>query len=121
LLRACTNNPKLSFADYVAQLPVAFTVLVSARQVPWLALHPEQVHGGPASATAYEIGATAWGLPVAVWPRENSGNSRLPALNRVNEAELERYGCRGLLRRGSRGWRLTDAGREWLELLTFLP
>ena len=73
------------------------------------------------SDIAYEIGATAWGVPVAVWPRGESGGKHLPAVARVDEAELARNGCRNLVGRDKRGWSLTEHGREWLEILTFTP
>ena len=144
--RAYAGNPKVNFAEYVARQPIGFTVLVSARPLPWLALHPEQVRGRDAvpvvpgaskrdsvdavPPVAYEIAATAWGLPVAVWPRaaneltssELRAVQRGPAVvHRVNEPELERNGCRKLVERAGRGWRLAGEGREWAELLTYVP
>ncbi|MCX7887372.1 MAG: M23 family metallopeptidase [Verrucomicrobiae bacterium] len=122
LLLAASANPKLNFAEYVARQPIAFTVLVPAKPFPWLTLHSEQIQAAPKGAVAaYEIGATAWGTPIAVWPRADCGGRRLPAVARVDEAELARNGCRELVRRYRRGWILTDQGRQWLELLTFAP
>jgi peptidoglycan LD-endopeptidase LytH len=126
--RAYAGNRQLSFADYIARLPVGFTVLVSARPLPWLALHPEQVRAGTGTPVAYEIAATAWGLPVAVWPRrpDEISGTELRAVqrgsavvHRVNEPELERNGCRKLVERSGRGWRLAGEGREWADLLTY--
>jgi murein DD-endopeptidase MepM/ murein hydrolase activator NlpD len=128
--RAYAGNPKLSFADYVARQPVGFTVLVNARPFPWLAIHPEQIQPGTATPVAYEIAATAWGLPVAVWPRAGNEVSsrelralaRSPAVvHRVNESELDRSGCRKLVIRSGRVWQLGTDGREWAELLTYQP
>ncbi len=121
--RAYAANPKLNFADYVARQPVAFTVLVGARLFPWLRMHPEQLRAATGPTVAYEIAVTAWGLPVAVWPRTASeiDGRRPPALNRLSEAELERNGCRRLVERAGRGWRLAGEGREWAELLTYVP
>jgi hypothetical protein len=134
LLRACATDPKLNFAGHVARLPVAFTVLVGARPFPWLSAHPEQIQSSANAyaerVIAYEMGATAWGLPIACWPRTASevtdAQRRLlqrgsPALNLVNESELARNNCRGLVRRGRHGWQLSDRGREWAELLTYSP
>jgi hypothetical protein len=132
LFKAAADNPKLNFAEYVARQPVAFTVLVGARPFPWLAAHPEQIQRTPAGTApvAYEVGATAWGLPIAVWPRaatELTDAQRRelqrghPVLARVGEAELARYGCRGLVERGGRGWQLTTRGADWAALLTFAP
>jgi len=121
LLLAAASNPKLNFAEYVARQTVAFTVLVPAKPFPWLTLHPEQIQSAPnGPVAAYEIGATAWGLPVAVWPR-GEARHRLPSVARVDEAELARNGCRGLVQRNKRGWSLTEHGREWLEILTYTP
>jgi peptidoglycan LD-endopeptidase LytH len=127
--RAYAANRQLNFADYVARQPVAFTVLVSARPLSWLALHPEQLRPGPDTPAAYEIAATAWGMPVAVWPRGGGEISetelralrRGPAVvHRVSEPELERNGCRKLVERNDRGWRLGTEGREWAELMTYV-
>jgi len=121
LLLAAGANPKLNFAEYVAQQPVAFTVLIPAKPFPWLKLHPEQIQAAPQGPiVAYEIGVTAWGLPVAIWPRSET-RSRLPVVARVNEAELARNGCRNLVQRARNGWILSDHGREWLQILTYTP
>jgi hypothetical protein len=119
LLRAFAGNPKLSFAEHVAQQPVAFTVLLDGRQFSWLARHPEQLVPSSAPPVAYEIGVTAWGVPVTVWSRETTEGRRLPVVRLVNETELARSNCRGLVRQGKRGWELSARGREWVELLTF--
>jgi len=128
--RAYAGNRQLNFADYVAHLPVAFTVLVNTRPLSWLALHPEQMHAGNGTPVAYEIAATAYGIPVAVWPRA-AGEMTGPELraiqrgqavvHRVNEPELERFGCRHLVEHVGRGWRLGNEGHEWAEMLTFVP
>lgn len=121
LLLAAGANPKLNFAEYIAKQTVAFTVLVPAKPFPWLKLHPEQIQPGPTGpVVAYEIGATAWGAPVAVWPRAEA-KPRLPAVARVDEAELARNGCRGLVQRDKRGWTLSEHGREWVEILIYTP
>jgi len=129
-LRAYAADRKLNFADYLAHQPIGFTVLVGARPLPWLSLHPEQVRAAAGAPVAYEIGATAWGVPVAVWPRADSEITAsqlrtlqrgLPVLCRVNEAELERGSCRQMAKRTGRGWQLAPDGREWVELLTYMP
>lgn len=119
--RAYAGNRKLNFAEYVARQPIAFTVVVGARPFPWLAAHPEQMRGTNAVPVAYEIGVTAWGLPVAVWPRTSAGEQRGPVIGQVNETELVRSGCRRLIERTRRGWRFTADGNEWREMLTFTP
>jgi len=136
LFRAATANPKFNFADFVAQQPIAFTVLVGARPFPWLTMHHEQVQlvaGKPGRVVAYEVGATSWGLPVSVSPRTteeitDAQRSVLqrgqPVLVRVNEASLAGSGnCYGMVRRSTRGhgWEFGDKGREWVELLTYVP
>jgi peptidoglycan LD-endopeptidase LytH len=129
-LRAYAADRKLNFADYLARQPIGFTVLVGARPFPWLSLHPEQVRAASANPVAYEIGATVWGVPVAVWPR--SGNEidpsqlrslqrGLPVLCRVNEAELERGRCREMAKRARHGWQLAQNGREWVEKIIYAP
>lgn len=128
--RAYAADRQLNFAEYVARQPIGFTVLVRARPFPWLAMHPEQVRPGTDPPVAYELAATAWGLPVAVWPRTRAEISEAQwralqrgpaALHRVNESELARAGCRKLLERAGKGWRLAAEGREWAELLTYAP
>jgi hypothetical protein len=119
--RAYAANRSLNFADYLARQTVAFTVLVGARALPWFAMHPEQVRPADGAPTSYEIGVTAWGLPVTVWPRTEAWRCRLPCLNRVNEAELARGNCRDLVKQTGRGWQLTTDGREWVEILTYGP
>ena len=133
-LRAFTTDPNRNFAEYVARQSVAFSVLVGARPFPWLTLHPEQIQPTVAARTssvvAYEVGATAWGMPVAVWPRGaneiSDAQRRLlqrgqPVLARINEPELASFGCRRLLDRNRHGWQLTDKGRSWTELLVYSP
>jgi hypothetical protein len=128
-IKAYAANRQLNFAEYCAHQPIGFTVLVRTRPFPWLQMHPEQLQTG-GQAIAYEVGVTAFGVPVAVWPRTakdvNPAQLRIAqgggaVLCRVNEAELERYSCRGLVSRSRKGWRLTDEGREWVELLTYGP
>jgi murein DD-endopeptidase MepM/ murein hydrolase activator NlpD len=135
LFRKVIADPKLSFADFVAQQPIAFAVLVGARPFPWLTMHPEQIQsvaGKPGRIVAYEVGATSWGLPVSVWPRtadEVTDAQRvalqrgLPVLAHVNETELARGNCCGMVRHRTRGrgWELGDKGREWVEMLTYVP
>jgi murein DD-endopeptidase MepM/ murein hydrolase activator NlpD len=120
LFRAYAADPKLNFAAYVARQPLAFTVLVGGKPLPWYALHPEQMQPGPTPAT-YEIGFTSWGVPVAVWPRQEALPAGRPVLHRVSEPELARASCRGLVERRGKGWQLSDHGRELLDLLTFTP
>jgi hypothetical protein len=139
VLRAYAANRKLNFAEYVSKQPIAFTVLVGARPFPWLKLHPEQVQPAPTGSgqahgdtIAYEIGMTAWGMPVRVWPRaagEISESQRhmlersVPVLARVSENELSKWTCEELVKRSRRGsgWVLTEHGKEWLEMITFVP
>jgi len=120
LYQAVAANPQLNFAEYVARLPLAFTVLVRADKLPWAQLHPEQVVGDPRGATAYEVGFTAWGLPVQVWPRTNV-TTRLPALSQVNASVLAGDSCSPLVERHGQGWRLTNRGTEFLGMLIFTP
>jgi hypothetical protein len=120
LLRAA--NPQFNFADYLAHQPIAFTVLVPAKEFPWLKLHPEQIQPTRVEQiAAYEIGATAWGVPIAVWPRADTGGKHLPCVVRVDENALANNGCRNLVQQNKRSWSLTEHGREWLEILTFTP
>jgi len=131
-LRAYAANRKLNFAEYVSKQPIAFTALIGARPLPWLALHPEQVQPASGIPVAYEIGMTAWGMPVMVWPRtapEIAEPQRrllqrgLPLVQRVEEAELARATCHELVKRNSHGngWRLSESGRGCFELLTYTP
>ena len=128
VFREFASNRKLNFADYVARQHVGFTVLVSARQFPWLQMHPEQICL-PAQANAipvaYEIAVTPFGVPVTVWARTSAEVTpeqlrRLPVLNRVDEAEMAQA-CHHFLERGRAGWHLSTAGREWVTLLTYGP
>ena len=133
ILRAAAGNPKFNFAAHVARQTIAFTVLVGARPFPWLAAHPEQVQrrgAVPDAPVAYEVGATAWGAPIAVWPRAAGEltDAQRAALQRgravvarVNQAELAAHGCRSLVEPAARGWQLTAKGQDWVELLTFVP
>ncbi len=131
-LQAYAADRKLNFAEYVSKLPIAFTALVSPRPFPWLGLHPEQVQAASGSPVAYEIGMTAWGIPVTVWPRaasEISESQRLllqrsiAVLQRVNEGELARATCHELVKHNSHGndWVLSEGGRECFDLLTYVP
>lgn len=121
LLRAYAGNPKLNFAEYIARQPVAFTVLMPARNYSWIELHPEQLPERVNTEGVYELSVTAFGLPVRIESPAVAGRLRRPVLRTVNETELERIGCRGLVRQGKRGWELTERGREWLEILTYRP
>ncbi len=131
-LRAYAANRNLNFAEYVSKEPIAFTVLVGARPFPWLKMHPEQVQPAQGAPIAYEIGMTAWGMPVSVWPRAAGeiGESQrrllersLPVLARTNDAELSQWTCGELVRRSRTGggWELTERGREWLQMVTYVP
>lgn len=130
VLRAYAANRKMNFAEYVSKQPIAFTVLVGGRPFPWLKLHPEQVQPSHGPTLAYEIGMTAWGLPVAVWPRtagEISESQRhllersQPVLAQTNDAELSRWTCGELVKRRGDAWALTEHGREWFQMITFVP
>jgi len=132
VLRAYAANRNLNFAEYVAKQPIAFTVLAGARPFPWLKLHPEQVQPAGGAPIAYEIGMTAWGMPVAVWPRvagEISESQQrllqrsLPVLSRANDAELSQWTCGELVKRSRSGdgWALTEHGRDWLQMITYVP
>ncbi|HVM60537.1 MAG TPA: M23 family metallopeptidase [Verrucomicrobiae bacterium] len=131
-LRAYAANRKLNFAEYVARQPIALTVLVGARPFPWLKLHPEQIQPFQGTPIAYEIGMTAWGLPVAAWPRaageisesqHRSLQRGLPVLSRANDAELSQWPCGELVRRSRNGdgWVFTERGEEWVQMLTYVP
>jgi hypothetical protein len=133
-LRAYAGNPKLNFAEYVAQQPAAFTVLLP-RAFPYLKLHPEQLRPGAApgdaiGAYAYEVAATSWGFPVAIWPRTASeltdAQRRMlqrghAVLHKVYEKELGGATTRGMLTRGKAGWQFSNSGRDWADLLMFSP
>lgn len=131
LLRAAAADPQLNFADYIARQPIAFTVLIAPRPIPWFSHHPEQVRpSGAEPVIAYEIGLTAWGLPVAVWPRGAADVSAsasvnlsrgLPVLYRVNPAAIAQGNCVGLIQQRGGRWELTEKGRDRCELLTFQP
>ena len=135
LLRAYAGNTALNFADYIQRQSVAFTVLVGARGCSWIQRHPEQLRPSAnrdAAPVAYELGVTAWGLPVTISPRsagELTDPQRrqlqrgLPVLRSVNETELQRADCRGLLKPGPRagGWEFSAKGGEWAELLMYSP
>ena len=129
VFREFAGNRKLNFADYVARQHIGFTVLVSGRPFPWLRLHPEQISQSAQPSVppvAYEVAATAWGVPVAVWARSAAEVTpdqlrRLPVLYRVSEPEIEQAGCRRLVEAGKTGWHLSAEGREWVELLTCGP
>ena len=120
-LRAYAADRRLDFAEYLARQPIAFTVLVGVRPLPWLSMHPEQFRPADGAATSYEIGVTAWGLPVIVWPRMEAWRCRLPCLHRVDKAELARGNCRDLVKQTGRGWQLAPEGHEWVEILTYVP
>ena len=123
--RALRANPSLHFADHLKQQPEAFRVLVPARAFPWIKAHPECMQPGPETPGGYELVMNYVGLPVRVVPREPSelpaGRKRLPALVSVNETELARCNCRYLVKRVKGQWALSERGKEWIELLTFVP
>lgn len=132
LLLAARDSPGLNFAHYMARQPVAFTVLVGAKPFSWLQLHPEQIQrvGADVAPVAFEVGVTVWGVPVAVWPRGASEVSEAarkelsrgkPVLLRINQTELDRGGCRGLVRQSGGTWQLTTSGQDWVSLLLHNP
>jgi peptidoglycan LD-endopeptidase LytH len=131
-LRAYAADHKLNFAEYISKQPIAFTVLIGLRPLPWLTLHPEEVQPASGTPIAYEIGMTSWGMPVVVWPRtaqEIDESQRrllqrgLPVVQQVNEAELARGTCHDLVKHTPRGngWMLSQSGRECFDLLTYTP
>ncbi|MDW8343086.1 MAG: M23 family metallopeptidase [Verrucomicrobiae bacterium] len=118
--RASATNSQWRFREHLSQLPVGFTVLVRADRFPWRALQPHQCVGDATGAVAFEVAVTPWGLPVRYWPvAEVTGP--IPRLTRVNEALLRGTTCRQLVVAHDGRWRFSAAGREWLELLTFVP
>jgi hypothetical protein len=131
-LRAYSADHKLNFAEYISKQPIAFTVLVGLRPLPWFTLHPEEIQPASGTPVAYEIGMTFWGMPVVVWPRtvqEIDESQRhllqrgVPVVQRVNEAELARGTCHDLVKHTSRGngWMLSESGRDCFDLLTYAP
>jgi len=134
LLRAAATQPDLNFAAYLAAQPIGFTLL-TRRPLPWARLQPLQVRparAGDGPVVAWEVGATTWGMPLVIWPRTPAELSeglqralrRAPfVLARINEKALDAASCRRLVQRRApgTGWQLTEAGREWAELLTYVP
>jgi hypothetical protein len=123
--RALRANPSLHFAEYLRNQPEAFRVLVPAKPFPWLKAHAECVQPGKGTPAAYEVAMSYVGLPLQIIPREagelSNEERRLPVLRSVNEAELARNNCRYLVKRVRGKWTLSDQGREWIELLTYVP
>jgi murein DD-endopeptidase MepM/ murein hydrolase activator NlpD len=132
LFRARVSDPKLNFSRYMAKQPIGFTVLLGARPFSWLNMHPEQIQPTKPDVVpvAYEVGVTAWGVPIAIWPRGSAELSESvrrdlhrdrSVLLRVNDVEIGRNGCRDYIRRAGSGWEITNDGREWLELFRYNP
>ena len=100
-------------------------MLVAARPFAWLNAHPECVQPGKGTPAAYEVAMSYVGLPLQIIPRGagelSNEERRLPVLRSVNEAELARNNCRYLVKRVQGKWTLAEAGREWIELLTYVP
>ncbi len=134
LYRKRANNPNLNFLQHVQQIPIAFTILLSHESLPWVELHPEQIqkttNQPKSSLVAYEIGVTAWGLPTRVWPRFETELAKpqydalqqgIPVLKTVSETSIAQMGCRSLVHKSSRGWILSQRGKEWAEQLSYTP
>lgn len=123
--RAWRANPSLNFADYLRRQPEAFRVMVPAKQLAWLKTHPETVQVGKGAPAAYEVVMNFVGLPLQILPREagelSPEDRRFPVLRSVKEAELARCNCRYLVKRVRGKWILSENGREWIELLTYVP
>lgn len=114
------TNANWRLSEHLARLPVGFTVLVPADRFPWRQLQPRLQVGDDRDARAYEVAVTPWGLPLQYWAVTDAIGS-LPRLQRVNESVLRATPCRQLVVEAGGRWRLSAAGREWLELLTFVP
>jgi murein DD-endopeptidase MepM/ murein hydrolase activator NlpD len=96
LFRAAKSDPKLNFREYLARIPIAFSVT---------------------AANGMEYSFDCYGVPLKIAPAtEKIGTIR------VNETLISSCDCRIFVRKSPRGhWQLTENGRELVEMMTFAP
>jgi murein DD-endopeptidase MepM/ murein hydrolase activator NlpD len=145
-LVAAHADPQFSVQRFLDAQPPAFTVYFDARdpfpfliQNPWLFRIPrddgslntdESLMAIPPPTVAFQVTFDHTGFPLRVIPRKSTELSEEQQraviqqrflLAGVNEAELERRNCRGLVRKDGASWRLTTKGNDLMELLCFSP
>lgn len=129
LFWAARRDPQLRLPQFIQRRPEAFRALVGPR-LRWLERNRWMLAGAASagSPAAYEVSFDAFGVPRAVTPHKEADwrdahravlDRNWPVLIRVNEAELSRNGCRGLVKKVRRQWQFTEEGLRWLELMTF--
>lgn len=111
------------FAEFLARVPVAFTLLVPMAAFPdyfkrysslWKG---ERFTGGWVVLACSENGTILGGRQATDEERQKTSGSRSVVLD-VDEKVLGRNGCRLIVRQGG-GWKLGPKGERWLEILQY--
>lgn len=124
LLHSHLDGERFSLLRHLREQPELCRVLVRDTSYPWLKRYSVLVSrmNAPVDPLAgYEIVLNFNGLPFQLIPRSVREISKGPKyqLLRVNTDEHRKNPCRKLVRAKGNSWELTDAGVQWLELLTF--
>jgi peptidoglycan LD-endopeptidase LytH len=123
-------NPDLGISDFVSREPIAFRVMVPAKEkISWLERYPSTAKKPLASShEAYEISMTYYGLPVRIEPRRLSeiSESAQDALSEglypvtyANNHDLTTHSACRLLRQNGKYWELSGKGVEWIQQLAY--
>ncbi len=100
-------------------------VVVRDTQFSWLKRCTPLIRRNPVADregfAGYEIALNFNGMPFQLIPRaasELKGKAKIE-LSSVNSAEAQSHGCRQLVRKGPKGWELTQKGITLVESLTY--
>lgn len=117
------QNPDLDFQSYLAVIPPAFEIVLSARKKPsFFHRYPllwsgPEFDGSPMVLSCSENGTPLGGRRSTAAEQQRLGKQKCVVLS-ADPAVLGRNGCH-LVSRTSNGWKLGRKGDEWLEILTY--
>ena len=117
------QSPDFDFFQYMAALPAAFEVVLSARRKPdFFSRYPCLWEGAPYRGGALQLAVSESGLPLKGRNATEAERQRLGAhpsvVLRVDPAALGRNGCHLVISRSGQ-WRLGQAGEKWREMLMY--
>ncbi len=124
LLEAHAQGDKFSLTQFIRHQTELCRVTVRVTSFPWLKRYPQLVKSNPRAEkegiAGYEMALNFNALPYELIPRaasELKGRTRFNLLS-VNDAEQKKNPGRRLVTQKSKGWELSTAGLNVLDLLT---
>jgi murein DD-endopeptidase MepM/ murein hydrolase activator NlpD len=125
LLKQRAEGTNFSLAQFIRDQRELCRVTIRDTQFPFLHRYPALIRANPAtpreSIAGYEIALNFNGVPIELIPRtasELKSGPRLQLLS-VNEAEQKANPGRRLVTQSRGDWKLTSAGENLLELLSY--